>query len=59
LEKKHYAGFIEKTIKKDLIQTVYGKYRLIGPPKPKSKINERFYTFWMTAGGFPRKFKEL
>ncbi|NP_001156681.1 uncharacterized protein LOC100302464 [Acyrthosiphon pisum] len=58
--KMHDAGFIKKTIKKDLIQTTNGKYYLITPPaKPKNELNKKFYTFWMKAGGFPQKFNKL
>ncbi|XP_025206372.1 uncharacterized protein LOC112602497 [Melanaphis sacchari] len=58
--KIHNAGFIKKIIKKNLIKTTNGKYRLISPPaKPKTKINKKFYTFWMITGGFPQKFNEL
>lgn len=58
--KIHNAGFIKKIIKKDLIKTTNGMYHLVTPPaEPKTKINEKLYTFWMITGGFPKKFKEL
>ncbi|XP_050053616.1 uncharacterized protein LOC126549130 isoform X2 [Aphis gossypii] len=56
----HDAGFIKKIIKKNLIKTTNGKYHIISPPaEPKTKINEKFYTFWMITGGFPQKFNDL
>ncbi|KAL4148504.1 hypothetical protein QTP88_002734 [Uroleucon formosanum] len=58
--KIHDAGFIKKTIKKNLIQTTNGKYYLITPlDEPKNELNKRFYTYWMIAGGFPQKFNKL
>lgn len=60
LKEMHYADIIQSRVEKNLIITSIGMYRLIGPPKPINKRNERFYNFWMiSGGGFPKNFIEL
>lgn len=55
---KHDAGVVEKVIKKDIVKTTKGMYRLVGPPKPEKKLNNwnyEFYEYYMVFG-FPFNF---
>jgi len=59
-ETNHNAGIVQSRVKKNVIVTTKGTYRLIGPPSlSKNKINNIFYEFWMVSGGFPKRFYEL
>lgn len=64
VEVDHDAGVLQKRVKKDLIVTSKGTYRLIGPPaiSEKQSINKNYYNFYTCfniIGGLPIDYKEL